>query len=104
MSNRLTRQLAPVLIGVIASVSAHWTATALRANACLDAGGRWDAAARACEAAAGGVAPDPGMRPYLIGGAVGVALLVVLWRTYTYFVLRAARGGGGGGGSGTTAR
>jgi hypothetical protein len=90
MPSRLTRQLAPVLIGVIASVSALWTASTLRAAACADAGGRWDAAARACAAGAGGAAPDLGVRPYALAALVGVVLLVVLWRAYTFVLLRAA--------------
>ena len=94
ISRHLARQLAPLLIGVIASVSALWVASALRAGACRDAGGRWDAAARSCVAGPGAPAPEVGARPYLLGGLAGVLLLVVLWRTYTFFALRAAARGG----------
>jgi hypothetical protein len=89
MLSRYARQLAPLLIGVIATVSGLWAAQCSRADACRDAGGRWDAAARACE----GAPSDPGAIPYAIGLAVGVVLLVVLWRTYTFFALRAAARG-----------
>ena len=91
-SRQLTRQLAPALIGVIASVSGLWTAQCSRVDDCLDAGGRWNAAARACEGAGASAAAGPGARPYLFGAAVAVVLLVVLWRTYTFVLLRAARG------------
>lgn len=91
MTPSLPRRLVPLLIGVIASLSALWTADALRADACLDAGGRWDAGTRACAAAAGRAAPALGARPYAVAALVGVALLVVLWRTYTFFLTRAAR-------------
>jgi hypothetical protein len=90
--SRISRQLAPLLIGVIASVSGLWSAQCFRVDDCLDRGGRWDAAVRVCQTA-GGAPHDLGARPYLLGGLVAVVLLGALWRTYAFFTLRrAARG------------
>ena len=64
-------------------------ATYMRQDACLDAGGQWAAAARTCELAAGRDMPGP-TGAYLAGTAAGFITLVVLWRTYTFVVNRAA--------------
>jgi hypothetical protein len=86
------QRLAPLLIGVIASVSGLWAADALRADACADAGGRWDAAARLCAPGAPGTpAPALGARPLALAALAAAVIAVVLWRAYTFVLLRGRR-------------
>ena len=78
-----------MLAGIAAMLVALSLATYLRQDACLDAGGQWSAVARTCELAAGREMPGP-TGAYLAGTAAGFITLVVLWRTYTFVVNRAA--------------
>ena len=78
-----------MLAGIAAMLVALSTATYLRQRACADAGGEWVAAARTCQLAPGRDVPVPVMA-YLLGTLAGFATLMILWRTYTFVVKRAA--------------
>ena len=92
LSPELRRGLAALLAGTAASLAALLATTVMRARACADAGGEWMEGVRRC--AMPGGAPEPAMsRSALVGAVVGVATLVTLWRTYTFFAARRARGG-----------
>ena len=90
MKPELRHRLALLLVGVATALVGLSVATWVRQDDCLDAGGRWNAAARACEPAAGAAAA-PSWRAFAFGIAAGLVVAIVLWRTYTFFVLRAAR-------------
>lgn len=89
MTARLRRQLALILVGVAAAVVALSVATWLLGDACLDAGGRWLAATRSCDAAA--VDRAARVRAHAAGVVAGVLAATVLWRTFTFFGSRAGR-------------
>jgi hypothetical protein len=94
MSPDLRRGLAALLAGTAASLAALLAATWVRARGCADAGGEWMDGVRRC--AMPGGAPEPSTwRGSLVGAVVGVATLVVLWRTFTFFADRRARGASG---------
>ena len=92
MSPELRRGLAALLAGTAASLAALLATTAMRARACADAGGEWMEGVRRC-AMPGGAAEPSMSRSALVGALVGLATLVTLWRTYTFFAARRARGG-----------
>lgn len=92
MNANTRRQLAALLCGTAAALVALAVATYLRERACVEAGGRW-LATRQCELAAAGTpggAPG-GARAYALGALAGLLTLVVLWRTFTFFAMRASR-------------
>ena len=91
MTAQLRRQIAVLLIGVVAMLIALSVATWLRQDACLDAGGRWLPGSRTCELAAGATAAGSTGRAYVFGAVAGVLTSVVLWRTFTFFAARTAR-------------
>ena len=91
MTPQLRRALAALLAGTAGSLLALTTVAWVRRDACLDSGGRWLAAARACEWPAGGAADDPTLRAYLVGVLVGLAAAGLLWRTFSFFAARAGR-------------
>jgi hypothetical protein len=89
MTPETRRSLALLLATTAATLVALAVASLLRERACVDAGGRW--VARSCVLAAG---PESSVaRAYLLGAIVGVAALLFLWRTYTFFATRGARKG-----------
>jgi hypothetical protein len=78
------RSLASLLVGVIAIMAGMWAGTAYRTDWCLDSGGRWDVARRAC-AMATGAAPEPArvtMTSYAITAIVALLLGTMLWRLF----------------------
>lgn len=78
------RALASLLVGVIAIMAGMWAGTAYRTSWCLDAGGRWDVARRACELATG-AAPEPtrvALASWAITAAVALLLGTMLWRLF----------------------
>jgi hypothetical protein len=91
MNSQTRRSLAAAVCGVAAALVALYAAAWLSQDACLDAGGRWLAAARACALPAGAAPPGAPVRAYALGALAGVATAVVLWRTYTFFVARGGR-------------
>jgi hypothetical protein len=91
MTPELRRGLAALLAGTAASLAALLASTLMRARACADAGGEWMEGVRRC--AMPGGAPEPSTWHGLaVGAIVGVAVLVTLWRTFTFFADRRARG------------
>lgn len=90
MSPDVRRGLAAVLAGTAASLAALLVASWMRARACTGAGGEWMDGVRRC-AMPGGVAEPTTWRSSLVGALVGVATLVLLWRTFTFFAERRAR-------------
>jgi len=94
MTAELRRRLAVLVIGIAATLMALTVATWRRQDACLDAGGRWLAATRTCEAAAGATGPGSDVRGYLVGAVAGALVGFVLWRAFGFFVARAARRSG----------
>lgn len=88
MTPDLRRRLAALLAGVAGTLVALLAVTVLRARACRDAGGRWADAARACTLPPGADEPAAATA-WLLGALAGVAAMLVLWRTYTFFALRA---------------
>ena len=80
--------MALLLAGAMAAVVALAVATALRQDACLDAGGRW-VARGGCEID-GGTLPGAG-GAYMAGALAGLVVLVVAWRTYTFVATRTSR-------------
>ena len=93
MNASLRRRLAAVLAGAAAMLLGLLTATWIRQDACLDAGGRWLAATRACEWPAGAPAADPTVRAYAIGALAGLAAAALLWRAFTFAASRGGRRG-----------
>ena len=91
MKAELRHRLALLLVGVAAALVGLSVATWVRRDDCLDAGGRWLAGPRACELAGGAAATMPSWRAYALGVVAGLLVAVVLWRTYTFFLVRAAR-------------
>lgn len=91
MKPELRHRLALLLVGVAAALVGLSVATWVRRDDCLDAGGRWLAASRTCELAGGPAAAMPSWRAVALGAGAGLLAAVVLWRTYTFFVGRAAR-------------
>ena len=90
MSPELRRGVAALLAGTAASLTALLVATWMRARSCAAAGGSWVEATRSCTLPAG-VTGTPMWRSSLVGAVVGIATLLVLWRTYTFFADRRAR-------------
>lgn len=92
MTPELRRGLAALLAGTAASLAALLAATIVRARTCAAAGGEWMEGVRRC--AMPDAAPEPATwRSLAVGAVVGVATLVLLWRTYTFFAARAAARG-----------
>ena len=83
------RTLALLLAGAMAALVALGVASAIRRDDCLDAGGRWLAEGR-CELAAG--SPPGPVGAYVAGVLAGGLVLVFVWRVYTFFAARGARG------------
>jgi hypothetical protein len=91
MTPELRRGLAALLAGTAASLAALLVVTLMRARACAGAGGEWMEGVRRC--AMPGGAPEPSSwQGVVVGAIVGIATLVVLWRTFTYFADRRSRG------------
>ena len=90
MTVETRRRLAALLTGIAGMLVALLSATWMRQDACLDAGGRWLATARTCELPAGTAAVSP-LRAYAIGAVAGLLTVGVLWRTFTFFTSRASR-------------
>ncbi|HEX6533443.1 MAG TPA: hypothetical protein VF041_02530 [Gemmatimonadaceae bacterium] len=90
MNAETRRRLAALLAGIAGAYVALSVASWLRQDACLDAGGRWLAAARACELPGGAPPLPPPLRAYIVGAVVGIVVAVVLWRTFTFFARRGA--------------
>lgn len=92
MTPDLRRRLAALLAGVAGTLVALLSATLLRARACREVGGSWVDAGRRCALPAGGVEPST-TTAYLLGALAGLAAMLVLWRTYTFFALRSRSAG-----------
>lgn len=84
-------RLAMVLVGIAGAYAALSVATWIRQDACLDAGGQWDVATRTCELLDTTASRPSAVAAYVIGALAGLVLAVVLWRTFTFFTLRAKR-------------
>ena len=91
MTAETRRSLAALLAGIAGMLMALLTATRLRQDACLDAGGRWLAAARMCELPAGTASEMSPLRGYALGAVAGVLTAIVLWRMFTFFASRGTR-------------
>ena len=91
MTAQTRRSLAALLAGIAGMLMALLTATRLRQDACLDAGGRWLAAARSCELPAGAASAMSPLRGYTLGAVAGVLTAIVLWRMFTFFASRGVR-------------
>jgi hypothetical protein len=84
------RRIAALLAGMAGAFIALSVSVWLRQDACLDAGGRWIAAARACDLPTGAPSLSSPARFYMVGAVAGVVVAAVLWRTYTFIAHRAA--------------
>ena len=76
--------LAPFIVGVISVASGLWVGLQLRAERCIDKGGRWIPTTRTCELPPG-VAPqtiEQTMLDYAVGGAVTLAFAFLLLRMW----------------------
>lgn len=93
MNAQTRRNLATVLVGVAGSLVALAVITYLKQDACLDAGGRWDAATRACVLPGGSPRAATSAWSYLTGIVAGVVVAIVLWRAFTFFATRRERRG-----------
>jgi hypothetical protein len=91
MTVETRRRIAILLVGTAGTLTALLLATSLRQDACLDAGGRWLAAARQCELPPGASMAMPSHKAYAIGALAGMLAAIVLWRMFT-FASRARRG------------
>lgn len=91
MSPEFRRHLVLIIVAAAGTFVALTVTTWLRQDACVDAGGRWEAASRACAVPAGSPAPTSGLH-YVLGGLAGLVAAFVLWRTFTFFARRGARG------------
>lgn len=81
-----TRLLVPLLIGVLATLTALLAGDFLRRDACLGAGGSWQAVERSCTLPTGAGRPwMAGSLAYLATAPLGLLAAVFLWRTYTFF-------------------
>ena len=78
------RSIIVLLIGVLATVGGLTAATLLERDRCLDAGGRWVAAARQCWLASD-VSIGFGMRSIAIGVVVALLAAVMLYRAFLFF-------------------
>ena len=90
MTPQLRRQLVLLVVGITAAIVALIAATALRQDACLDAGGRWLLDTETCELA-GAMPRGATVRAYLLGALVGLLAGAMLWRVYTFFASRGTR-------------
>jgi hypothetical protein len=83
----LRRSLIQILIGIVASISALWTVSALRANRCAGVGAQWLAATRTCQGPSGPVTVSR-WTDIAAGLAVGVLLAAMLYRASTFAARR----------------
>ena len=90
MTAETRRRLATLLSGIAGAFVALSVSLWLRQDACLDAGGRWVAAARTCDLLAGISSATSPVYFYIVGAAAGLLLAGALWRTFTYIADRAA--------------
>lgn len=90
MTAELRRRLATILVGAMAMLTALLVATMIRQNRCAEAGGEWLAATRQCQLPSGGGSPSSGWA-WALGVLAGLAVAVVMWRTYAFFLAGAAR-------------
>ena len=91
MTVETRRRLAALLVGIAGTLTALLTATWLRQDACLDAGGQWLAATRLCELPPGAATGISSLRAYVVGAIGGVLTAIVLWRVFTFAASRARR-------------
>lgn len=77
-----------LLIGIISALSGMAAATYLQQDRCVDAGGRWNTAARACELATG-TTTGWSFIAILTGLVVAVAAGVILFRAMLFVTGRA---------------
>jgi hypothetical protein len=84
------RSIIVMLIGVAAALTGFATASLVEQDRCLDAGGRWNAAVRSCQLAAGDVA-GLGLKSMAAGVFVGILVAVVLYRTVLFFAMKVSR-------------
>jgi hypothetical protein len=77
-----------LLIGVISALSGLAAATYLQQDRCLDAGGRWNTAARACDLASGATM-GWSVIAIVAGLVVAVAVGVILFRAMLFVTGRA---------------
>lgn len=78
------RSLIAMLIGILASIAGLLAATRLRADRCLDGGGQWDDARRACRAAAVPETAGQLASAYAVGALVALVAGFMLWRLSRY--------------------
>jgi hypothetical protein len=81
------RSLIVMLIGVIAAVVGGLVATFIEQRRCTDAGGRWLAAARACQLE-GGASSGLTLTSLAAGVAAGVFIALFLYRAIVFFARR----------------
>ncbi len=84
------RSLIQILIGVIASLAALTIVTAVREDRCLDAGGKWIAATRACVGPEGPL-PVSRASDVILAIVIGVVLAFMLYRASTFASARSSR-------------
>jgi hypothetical protein len=84
MTSETRRRLAALFTGTAGTLTALLVATWLRQDACVDAGGRWLAAARMCELPSGASMAMSAGRAYAVGAVGGVLTAIVLWRVFTF--------------------
>ncbi len=84
------RSLIQILIGVIASLAALTVVTAVREDRCLDAGGKWVAATRACVGPDGPLPVSRGS-DVILAIAIGLVIAFMLYRASTFAQARTSR-------------
>lgn len=84
------RSLIQLLIGIIATMAGLAALNAVRQDRCLDAGGQWTAATRACVGPDGPLSVARGS-DVIVAIAIGVLLAFMLYRASTFARRRAAR-------------
>jgi hypothetical protein len=83
------RSLIQLLIGIIATIAGLAALNAIRQDRCLDAGGRWMAAARSCVGPSGPLSVSRGT-DVIAAIVIGVLLAFMLMRASTFARRRAS--------------
>ena len=84
------QSLASLLVGVFSVVAGLWVSTQLRIDRCLDAGGRWESARRACALPPGSDASTTTLTvvPFALGALVMLLSAFVLMRLWLAMSVR----------------
>ena len=88
MTPNVRRQLALIVVGGIAAIVALITATWLRQDACLDAGGQWVVTTETCNLAGAVMPRGAVIKPYVYGAGIGLLAGTMLWRMFSFFADR----------------